>query len=145
MNYVVALCEEESAANEAASVIEANLLASLREERVQAINRSFVFTAEDDAGTLQGGLTASTSYGWLLIKTLWVDTGARGQGLGTLLIRRAEAQGRGLACHSAWLDTSSPDARIFYERLSYRVFGELSNSAERAPSTHHRWFMKKTL
>lgn len=145
MNYTVTLCDDESVASTAASMIETQLLASLREELEQATNTAFVLAATNDEGRLVGGLTASTSYGWLLIKTLWVDSRERGQGLGTILMQRAEEAGRGLACHSVWLDTSHPGARVFYEKQGYRVFGELSNSEKRPPATHHRWFMQKTI
>ena len=125
--------------------IESELLASLQDSLVQAENASFVLAARSRQNALVGGLTASTSYGWLLIKVLWVDDAQRRQGVGRLLVEEAEARGRNLGCHSAWLDTSNPQAKTFYETLGYEVFGELANDAGQFPESHRRWFLKKTL
>jgi predicted N-acetyltransferase YhbS len=132
-------------ASQDAQLIEENLLAALRRELKQSVNEQFVLAARLDDNTLVGGLTASTSYGWLLIKTLWVDENQRRQGLGQTLMQRAESKGHKLGCHGAWLDTSSPTAKAFYEHLGYAAFSQLSNSPDQEPPTHHRWFMKKRL
>ena len=128
-----------------AKIIEHKLLMALRQNLEQANNEKFVLTAKSDANTLLGGLTASTSYGWLLIKTLWVDDKQIRKGLGTSLMTQAESRGRDLGCHSAWLDTSNPSSKLFYEAIGYEVFGELQNNSVQMPTSHQRWFMKKTL
>ncbi len=128
-----------------AELIESELLASLQESLVQAENRSFVLSARSPENSLIGGLTASTSYGWVLIKVMWVDEAQRNKGVGRLLMEEAEAKGRGLGCHSAWLDTSNPNAKTFYETLGFEVFGELANDAGQFPQSHRRWFLKKSL
>ena len=88
---------------------------------------------------------ASTSYSWLLIKILWVEESHRNSGIGQQLMEAAQAKGRTLNCHSAWLDTSSPKAYLFYARLGYEVFGQLENDATQSPPAHRRWFMKKSI
>lgn len=128
-----------------AQVIEQELLRTLHQSLEQAENRQFVLAAKSDEDTLLGGLTGSTSYGWLLIKTLWVDKNQRRKGLGMSLMEQAESRGQELGCHSAWLDTSNPTSKIFYEALGYKVFSELKNTAQQVPSSHQRWFMKKNL
>ncbi|MEM7444813.1 MAG: GNAT family N-acetyltransferase [Pseudomonadota bacterium] len=138
----VAIAEEDDGA---AELIEAELLKSLRLELPQSTNTSFVLTARDSEENLVGGLTASTSYGWLLVKTLWVKPSHRGKGLGQDLMAQAEAKALAAGCHGAWLDTSSPKARQFYERQGYEPFGQLSNEPGRAPEGHRRWFMQKAL
>lgn len=124
-------------------LIETELLKSLRTGAPQAVNAGFVLAARDAGDILQGGLTASTSYGWLLIKTLWVRAECRSQGVGRSLMREAEARGRAMGCHGAWLDTSSADAKRFYEKLGYEPFGVLTNEGDRKPQPHSRWFMKR--
>lgn len=128
-----------------AATLESRLLESLRSTLTQAENTGFVLTASSADDRLIGGLTASTSYGWLLTKVLWVDEASRQQGIGAKLMQSAESKARELDCHSAWLDTSSPAAKQFYEALGYVVFGELANEAGDFPETHTRWFMKKSL
>ena len=130
---------------EAAGLIEQSLLETLRSELPQATNKSFVLTLKDSVGTIVGGLTASTSYGWLLIKVLWVEEAHRGRGYGRQLIEAAERKARDYDCHSVWLDTSHPDAVRFYATLGFEVFGELSNAEGKYPEGHSRWFLKKSL
>jgi len=56
----------------------------------------------------------------------------------------ADSNGRGRAmrrgCSGAWLDAFSFQARGFYEKLGYAVFG----SIEDYPPGHSRFFLKKT-
>ena len=44
-------------------------------------------------------------------------------------------------CRYAHLDTFSYQARPFYDRLGYRLFGELENY----PPGHSRFFLRKQL
>lgn len=125
--------------------IEAELLHALRTALPQARNTGFVLAARKPDGTVIGGLTAGTSYGWLLVKTLWVAESCRHRGTGRRLMARAEEKGRNLGCHGDWLDTSSPKAKAFYTKLGYKTFGQLINSAEQHPASHRRWFMEKKL
>ena len=125
--------------------LESELLASLRNSLPQGENTSFILFAKDSAQKVIGGLTASTSYGWLLVKVLWVDSENRGLGLGRALMQRAEHKGIELGCHGAWLDTSNPSAIDFYLMLGYEEFGLLSNVENQQPENHKRWFMKKYL
>lgn len=128
-----------------ADTIESELLNALQESLRQSRNEQFVLRASSSSGDMIGGLTASSSYGWLLIKTLWVNQAFRGQGIGQALMREAEDRGRTMGCHSAWLDTSNPASQVFYDKLGYAEFGHLSNGAEQFPPEHQRWFMKKSL
>jgi len=130
---------------ELADTLESELLKSLREHLPQALNTRFVLSAKNSQGDIIGGLTASTSYGWLLIKVLRVDEAHRHSGIGRSLMKSAEIKGGELGCHSAWLDTSSPDTMTFYLSLGYECFGELANTETQYPPQHHRWFMKKVL
>ena len=65
----------------------------------------------------------------------------RGQGLGSKLMLQAENEAALRGCHSAWLDTHKFQARGFYEKLGYEIFGELSDY----PTGYSRYFMKKAL
>jgi predicted N-acetyltransferase YhbS len=96
-------------------------------------------------GDLIGGLVGSTSYGWLLVKMLWVAEPERGHGLGTRLMAQAEAVARSRGCHGAWLDTSSARAEQLYARLGYAPFGTLQNEPGEHPQGHRRAFLAKRL
>ena len=128
-----------------AQSIEAQLLTDLRQQLPQNENRHFIFSATSSTGRMLGGVTAGSSYGWLLIKTLWVHKDHRRNGIGKALLNEVESAGQHVACHSAWLDTSNPCAKLFYCQCGFEVFAELQNNAYQSPSLHTRWFMKKSL
>lgn len=131
--------------SEVAGKIEESLLDSLGELNRQSINSSVVLTADDDDGILIAGVAGSTSYGWLLVKLLWVSDSHRGLGVGKELMLKAEDEAKLLGCHSAWLDTSNSKARDFYRRLGYADFGIIENGSDKEPANHTRWFMQKLL
>lgn len=128
-----------------AADIERQLLAALAHSNTQSRNEPFVLSVTLPGGDMIAGLTAATSYGWLLIKTLWVKDSHRGKGLGEQLVAAAETRGLEVGCSNAWLDTSNPAAHSFYLKLGYKEFGILENDADTFPPEHRRWFMKKRL
>jgi GNAT superfamily N-acetyltransferase len=89
--------------------------------------RPIALAIEDGRGHIIGGLSGATAYGWLFVELLFVPESLRGQGVGTELMRRAEAEAVARGCHSVWLDTFEFQARGFYERLGYGCFGELKS------------------
>ena len=88
-----------------------------------------------------GGVIAHVFGGWVYISLLWVDESLRNRGYGTALLDRMEREAARLGCGHAHLDTYSFEARPFYERHGYEVFGTL----EDYPSGHRKYFLKKTL
>ena len=87
----------------------------------------------------EGGLWGRTAYGWLFVELLVVPDRLRGQGVGSELLRRAEAEARARGCRGVWLDTFEFQARGFYERHGYTVFGRLDDY----PAGHARFFLRK--
>jgi GNAT superfamily N-acetyltransferase len=79
----------------------------------------------DSSGGLHGGLLGWTLWSWLHIDALWVNEDQRGQGHGLRLIAAAERAARMRGCTLAEVDTFSFQARGFYERAGYTVFGTL--------------------
>lgn len=92
-------------------------------------------------GAPQGGLWGRSYYGWLFVELLFVPEGLRGTGVGTELLRRAEAEAVRRGCHGVWLDSFSFQAPGFYRRLGYEVFGVV----EDYPPGQRRFFLKKRL
>ena len=88
-----------------------------------------------------GGLWGKTVYGWLFVEYLIVPETLRGRDLGAQLMREAERLATERGCVGAWLTTFTFQARGFYEKLGYSVFGELENS----PGDNVRLFMRKRL
>lgn len=137
--FIIAL--EERPADEEVRAVVQGLVAFNGRQAEPEDWRPLVLLARDHEGTLRGGLLGGTHWGWLFVSHLWIDDGARGQGLGRRLVADAEAEARARGCRHAHLDTFSFQARGFYESLGYAVFGELRDY----PPGHARYFMRKDL
>lgn len=88
-----------------------------------------------------GGLWALSLWGSFYIGLVVTPKGRRGSGLGSELLRRAEAEAIARGCRQMWLDTYAFQARPFYEGLGFELFGQLDGPAPMFP----RYFMKKEL
>jgi GNAT superfamily N-acetyltransferase len=133
--------------------IEPDAPASARELIEDAINeRNMVITGvraywpvaiflrgQDDE--ILGGVLGDIWGGWLHVSFLWVAEELRGQGHGTTLLRQAEAYALARGCANVYLETHSFQARPFYEKLGYEVFGTL----EAFPPGHAKYFLRKRL
>ncbi|MDQ6831207.1 MAG: GNAT family N-acetyltransferase [Gemmatimonadota bacterium] len=95
----------------------------------------------DDAGAVVGGLIGEIKWGWLYVSKLWVDDRFRGRGAGSALMNAAEAHARSRGCANAYLDTFEYQARPFYERLGYELFGTL----EGFPPGYRQFYLTKKL
>ena len=95
----------------------------------------------DDKGAKLGGLWGRIGYDWLFVELLSVPEQHRGSGLGAALMRRAEQVARGEQCVGIWLDTYDFQARGFYEKLGFEVFGAIDDY----PPGHQRFFLRKHL
>ncbi|UIL52809.1 MULTISPECIES: GNAT family N-acetyltransferase [Pantoea] len=95
----------------------------------------------DDFHHIQGGLLAHTWCGTLDIHFLWIEDACRQQGTGRQLMQAAEEEARNRDCHMSVVDTMSFQARGFYEKLGYRVYGEQHGYAQRFA----RYYLAKKL
>jgi GNAT superfamily N-acetyltransferase len=105
-----------------------------------------ILAARRGDGTLVGGvvgetLWGSTGDGWFQLALLWVVESARRQGVGRQLLHAAEREAARRGCRHVALDTFDFQARPFYERAGYSVFG----TQEHYPPGHRRYFLRKTL
>ena len=98
------------------------------------------FVARDEFG-VAGGLIGHTRWNWLYVAKLWVDERARGRGIGTQLLMAAEELARSRGCTDASLDTFDYQARPFYEKLGYELFGTLDGY----PPGYRQFYLRKRL
>ncbi len=118
-------------------------------EGLRAFNAGFLGPSDHRAlsvmaragGVLLGGLVGETARGWLTIELLWVGEARRRQGLGSTLLLAAETEARRRGCRHAQLWTFDFQARPFYERHGFRLFGTLDGY----PNGHRSFFMRKDL
>ena len=95
----------------------------------------------DDGGAIQGGLVGFFAWKWLSIEWLWVSETVRGQGHGSALLRQAESLARDAGCVAVKLGTYEFQAKPFYEKHGYVVFGVL----EGYPANTRTYYLRKTL
>ena len=105
-----------------------------------AITR-FALYVRDQDGIIRGGLVGYLAWQWLSVDQLWVDEPLRGQGYGAALLIEAETMAREAGCVAVRLDTYEFQARPFYERHGYTVYGEL----EGYPAGTRTYLLKKSL
>ncbi len=130
---------------EPAETVRAAVLAGLRaynRRHAEAPDfRPLVLAARSTEGTIIGGLVAETGWRWLHIDLLWVAENHRGRGLGRRLLHSAENEARARGAGHAYLDTFDFQARPFYEREGYTVFGVQDDF----PPGHRRFYLRKDL
>lgn len=100
-----------------------------------------IFVRETAGGPIMGGLIGDAAYDWLFVKIVHLDASLRGKGIGTEVMRAAETWARGKGLTGIWLDTFEFQARGFYEKLGYAVFGTIEDHPKGSP----RYFLKKRL
>ncbi|MFN7012574.1 MAG: GNAT family N-acetyltransferase [Allorhizobium sp.] len=98
-----------------------------------------VLVRHPETRAVEGGLYGEESFGWAFIRYLVVPEAYRGQGIGSRLMAEAEKIARARGYVGIWLDTYEFQARPFYEKLGYHVFGEL----EGGNGAHGQFFLKK--
>jgi|ERR1700730_12071243 GNAT superfamily N-acetyltransferase len=100
-----------------------------------------ILLSDPESDEIVGGLHGSTLFSYLHVDLLFVPESMRGIGMGRKLMMQAEAEAVRRGCHAASLDTFSFQARGFYERLGYSVFGILDD----CPPGHSRFYLTKRL
>ena len=109
-----------------------------QEEPFSWINRII----EDNNGKIIAGIL-SKMYCWncLYIDTLWVQEEYRKDGLGSKLLKEVEKTAKEKGCYLIHLDTFDFQAKDFYIKYGYEIFGVL----DECPHEHARYFMKKSI
>jgi GNAT superfamily N-acetyltransferase len=115
----------ETLADADRDVIVDGLLGYNAERGFRWAGRELAVVARDASGVVIGGLLGETNHSWLFVAALWVAEPYRGRDIGTALLTRAEKEARRRRCVGVYLDTYSFQARPFYKRLGYQLFGTL--------------------
>ena len=93
-------------------------------------------------GEIIGGIIAKM-YCWncVYIDTLWISDDYRGQSLGKQLLKEIEELAKAKGAEIIHLDTFDFQAKEFYEKQGYIVFGTL----EDCPKDHARYYLSKKI
>lgn len=140
-NYIIRESSSEKEADLIVDrIVEYNLskVPGKQEIPLLSINR----VIEDTNGEIIAGIL-SKMYCWncIYIDALWVKEEYRKDKLGTKLLKEIEKIAKEKDCHLIHLDTFDFQAKDFYIKHGYEIFGVL----EQCPENHKRYFMKKSI
>jgi GNAT superfamily N-acetyltransferase len=91
-------------------------------------------------GAVIGGISGGTSLGLLFVDLVFLPDTLRGQDVGSRMMAMAEDEARRRGCRAGMLYTISFQAPGFYQKLGWRVFGEIPSD----PPGTSRFFLTKT-
>ena len=86
-----------------------------------------------------GGAIGEFDWGYLFVDTVWVADNKRGKGHATHIMQAIEGYAHSRGIQRAYLTTTTFQARPFYEKIGYQVFGELQNH----PPQHTAFYLYK--
>ncbi len=95
-----------------------------------------------EKGAVIAGINAEL-YHWkiLYVGILFVDKAHRYQNLGSHLLEKVEAEAKDIGARLSHLDTFDFQAKDFYLKHGYEIFGVLDD----CPEGHKRYYLKKVL
>lgn len=110
----------------------------LRNGRYFEINKKIV----NESGTVIAGCIAEVNqWNALHIDALWVSEEYQRRGLGSRLLKEVETIAAENGCTLSQLSTFDFQAKDFYIKHGYEIFGILDNS----PEGHCRYYLKKMI
>ncbi|MFU9136343.1 MULTISPECIES: GNAT family N-acetyltransferase [unclassified Erwinia] len=96
-------------------------------------------TLRSEDNQIHGGLVAKTWWEGLEIQYLWISEAQRGNNQGRALMLKAEEIAKARGCKMAYVDTFGFQARGFYEKLGYQVYGSMDGYLGK----HTRYYLQK--
>ncbi|SFC57418.1 GNAT family N-acetyltransferase [Pseudoalteromonas denitrificans] len=102
---------------------------------------NFSVFARNDSNKITGGIRCICYWNTLHIELLWLSEECRGQGIGKKLIEKAEFFAKQNGCEKAFVETTSWQAKPFYEKSGYEHVATLPER----PKGHASHYLTKTL
>lgn len=100
------------------------------------------YLIKDQTGNIIAGIRGCFYFRkCLFISILFIDEDKRKQGLGSILLQTIESHAKSMNIRLIHLDTFDFQAKDFYIKHGYEVFGVLDD----CPQGHKRYYMKKML
>ncbi len=140
MNYKIVNCEKSDSDYICDRLVEYNLSKVPKTQEIDFENINIKSVDQD--GNIIGGCIAKM-YCWnvVYVDILWVDESFRNKGIGSKLLKEVEKIASKKKCNLIHLDTFDFQAKDFYIKHGYEIFGVL----EDCPFEHCRYYMKKLL
>ncbi|NMP17476.1 GNAT family N-acetyltransferase [Thalassotalea sp. Y01] len=113
----------------------------LAKDVVYELDSKFAVFAKDSDGQIIGGIRANAFWNYCIIELLWLSDQARGQGVGSKLMNQAHLFAKQQGFAYVRTETVDFQAKPFYEKLGYQVYGELVD----CPMGHTTYCLLKKL
>ena len=120
-------------------LVEYNLSKVKSEQEENFIDLSM--KAVEDDKIIAGIIAKMYCWNIVYVDTLWVDPDYRGRRIGEKLLTMLENEAKLKGAKLVHLDTFDFQAKDFYLKQGYEIFGKL----EDCPENHCRYYMKKSL
>ena len=140
MEYKIENCKDGDADYIIDKLVEYNLSQVPAEQEVLFDTLDKKIT-DDNGNTIAGCVARMYCWNVAYIDSLWVDIKYRGNGLGARLLAEIEKTAKAKGCYLIHLDTFDFQAKEFYEKQGYELFGVL----EDCPKGHCRYYFTKKL
>lgn len=102
----------------------------MADEVVFEPDTKFAVFARDENGNVIGGIRATAFWNYCIIELLWLSEDIRGLGIGSQLMDAAEHFAIEKGFKYMRTETLSFQAKPFYEKHGFKVFGELVDYPE---------------
>lgn len=140
LDFTVGNCKDNDEDYICDRLVEYNLsqVPATQKIHFENINKKFL----NPNGEIIAGCVARM-YCWnvLYIDILWVDEKYRNHGLGSKLLEYVEETAKEKGCYLIHLDTFDFQAKDFYIKHGYEIFGTLKD----CPKGHCRYYLKKSI
>ncbi len=139
-DYKITIPTEEECGYIGSKLLEYNIetIPLTQEKPFIFINRSI----KDENGMIIGGILACLAlWNTLSIDTLWVKEEFRNNGIAKKLLRAVETEAIEMGCHISYLSTYDFQAKDFYLKNGYELYGILND----CPKGHKLYHLSKRL
>ena len=140
MNFNVINCVDNDAEYICDKLVEYNLQQVPKTQKLDFVN-VYKKIVDENNEIIAGCLAKMYCWNVVYIDVLWVADQYKGQGLGTKLLNEIEEIAIKENCSLIHLDTFDFQAKDFYIKHGYEIFGVL----EDCPEEHCRYYLKKKL
>lgn len=140
MEYNYSICSDSDCKYICDKLVEYNLskVPATQEKEFEDIN---IKLTDSNGDTVGGCISRMYCWNVLYIDILWLDESIRGKGYGTRLLKHIENIAAAKGCYLIHLDTFDFQAKDFYIKNGYELFGTL----EDCPRDHCRYYLQKRL
>ena len=116
------------------------MLIDYNDSQIERDKKPFVIALKR-GGDVIAGADCISMYDWMHVKLLWVKESERKHGYGTKLLKLIENEAIVRKCRGIHLDTFSFQAKDFYLKFGFKIFGEIKDH----PKGHERYYLQKSI